>query len=83
MTGGRHDKRRLGLIYIPFPSLPFPSLLGNEYFRYDELPANLERLRAHRDCLAPIITHRYPVSEIQAAFETFLGGETEKVIIEQ
>ncbi len=59
------------------------AVLGSEYFRYDELPANLERLRAHRDYLAPIITHHYPVSEIQTAFETFFGGETGKVIIEQ
>ena len=62
---------------------PEGAVLGSEYFRYDELPANLERLRAHRDYLAPIITHRYPVSEIQAAFETFFGGGTGKVIIDQ
>lgn len=59
------------------------AVLGSEYFRFDELPANLERLRAHRDYLAPIITHRYPVGEIQAAFGKFFGGETGKVIIEQ
>jgi threonine 3-dehydrogenase len=59
------------------------ALLGSEYFRYDELPTNLARLRAHRDYLTPIITHRCPVSEIQTAFETFFGGETGKVIIEQ
>ena len=62
---------------------PERAVLGSEYFRYDELPANLERLRAHRDYLAPIITHRYPAAEIQAAFETFFGGETGKVVIEQ
>jgi len=44
------------------------AVLGSEYFRYDELPANLARL---------------PVGEIQTAFETFFGGETGKVIIEQ
>jgi len=59
------------------------AVLGSEYFRYDELPANLERLRAHRDYLAPIITHRYGTGEIQTAFETFFGGETGKVVIEQ
>lgn len=59
------------------------AVLGSEYFRFDELPANLERLRAHREYLAPIITHRFPVGEIQAAFETFFGGQTGKVIIEQ
>jgi len=59
------------------------AVLGSEYFRFDELPANLERLRAHREYLAPIITHRFPVGEIQAAFGTFFGGQTGKVIIEQ
>ena len=59
------------------------AVLGSEYFRYDELPANLERLRAHQEYLAPIITHRYPVGDIQTAFETFFGGATGKVIIEQ
>lgn len=59
------------------------AVLGSEYFRFDELPANLNRLRAHRDYLAPIITHRYGVGEIQEAFETFFGGETGKVVVEQ
>ena len=59
------------------------AVLGSEYFRFDELPVNLERLRAHRAYLTPIITHRYPVGEIQTAFETFFGGGTGKVVIEQ
>lgn len=59
------------------------AVLGSEYFRMDELPANLERLRAHRGYLAPIITHRFGVGEIQTAFEMFFGGETGKVVIEQ
>ena len=59
------------------------AVLGSEYFRYDELPANLERLRAHREYLVPIITHRFPVGEIQTALETFFGGQTGKVVIEQ
>ena len=29
------------------------AVLGSEYFRFDELPANLERLRAHREYLRP------------------------------
>ena len=62
---------------------PARSIVGSEYFRYDELPENLERLRAHRDYLAQIITHRYPVTDIQTAFETFLQGATGKVVVEQ
>jgi hypothetical protein len=55
-----------------------------EYFRYNELPANLQRLRQHRDYLGQNITHRLGGDRIQEAFQMFfLGGETGKVIIEQ
>jgi threonine dehydrogenase-like Zn-dependent dehydrogenase len=59
------------------------SVVGSEYFRFNELPANLERLKAHRDYLRQIITHRFGVDEIQHAFELFFKGESGKVIIEQ
>lgn len=59
------------------------AVLGSEYFQFNELPANLERLRRHRDYLTQIITHRFGVADIRAAFETFWGGQTGKVIIEQ
>jgi len=59
------------------------AVVGSEYFRLDELPANLERLRAHRAYLGQIITHRFSVDELQRAFETFFAGETGKVIVEQ
>jgi|ERR1700722_4375841 len=63
---------------------PERSIVGSEYFRFDELPANLRRLRAHRAYLNQIITHRLGVDEIQQAFESFFfGGETGKVVIEQ
>lgn len=60
---------------------PERAVLGSEYFRYDELPANLERLRRHREYLRPIITHRFPVTDIQQAFDLFFAGETGKVIV--
>ena len=63
---------------------PEAALLGSEYFRYNELPANLERLRRHKPYLNQIITHRFGVDEIQKAFELFFfPGETGKVIVEQ
>jgi threonine 3-dehydrogenase len=63
---------------------PERSIVGSEYFRYDELPANLRRLRQHRAYLNQIVTHRFGVDKIQGAFEMFfLAGETGKVIIEQ
>jgi threonine 3-dehydrogenase len=63
---------------------PERSIVGSEYFRYNELPANLERLQLHRAYLNQIVTHRMAVDEIQQAFEMFFsGGETGKVLIEQ
>jgi len=63
---------------------PERSIVGSEYFRYNELSANLQRLREHRAYLSQIITHRMGVDQIQQAFEAFLFGcETGKVIIEQ
>lgn len=59
------------------------AILGSEYFCYNELPANVERLRAHLPYLRQIITHRFAVDEIQAAFTLFWQGETGKVVIEQ
>lgn len=61
---------------------PERAVLGSEYFRFDELPANLELLRRHRDYLSQIITHRFPLADIQHAFELFFKGDTGKVIIE-
>jgi threonine 3-dehydrogenase len=62
---------------------PERSISGSEYFRYDELPANLRRLKQHRSHLNQIITHRMDVKDIQHAFELFFQGETGKVVIEQ
>src|SRR5580704_4351911 len=63
---------------------PERSIVGSEYFRYNELPTNLQRLREHRGYLSQIITHRMEVDQIQQAFEAFFfGSETGKIIIEQ
>jgi threonine 3-dehydrogenase len=62
---------------------PERSIVGSEYFRFNELPRNLARLREHRDYLNQIITHRMGVDEIQHAFEMFFQGDTGKVVIEQ
>jgi threonine 3-dehydrogenase len=59
------------------------SIVGSEYFRFNELPANLERLRQHKGYLRQIITHRFGPEQIRHAFELFFGGETGKVVIEQ
>ncbi len=62
---------------------PERAVIGSEYFCYNELPDNLEYLRNHKNYLMQIITHRLPVSDIQYAYELFLGGNTGKVVIEQ
>lgn len=59
------------------------AVLGSEYFQFDELPDNLELLRANREYLAQIIAHRAPVRELQSAFEMFFAGAAGKVVIEQ
>ena len=61
---------------------PERAVLGSEYFRFDELPANLARLQLHRAYLDQIITHRLPLNEIQHGFEIFFAGDTGKVVIE-
>ena len=62
---------------------PERAVLGSEYFRYDEMPANLDLLRAHGDLLSRVITHTFPVEHIGEAFETFLAGRSGKVVVTQ
>jgi threonine 3-dehydrogenase len=62
---------------------PEHAVLGSEYFRFDELRGNLELLRANTDYVSRVITHRFPVEEIDRAFEVFLAGESGKVVVEQ
>lgn len=62
---------------------PERAVLGSEYFRRDELPGNLELLRAHRDLFRQIITHRFGIDELAAAYRLFLSGETGKVVVLQ
>lgn len=59
------------------------TLVGSEYFAYHELAENYALLKANREYLGQIITHRMGVVEIQEAFELFLAGSTGKVVIEQ
>lgn len=59
------------------------AVLGSEYFRYAELEQNLRLLQQHRTRLASIITDRFPLTEVEAAFDAFLGRTTGKVVVEQ
>jgi threonine dehydrogenase-like Zn-dependent dehydrogenase len=62
---------------------PERAVLGSEYFRFDEMPANLDLLLAHRAELAKVITHTFDVADLAEAFETFLTGRSGKVIVTQ
>lgn len=59
------------------------TLIGSEYFAYREMEENYRLLRANREYLGQIITHRFGLNEIQQAFELFWAGSTGKVVIEQ
>lgn len=73
-----------GLCLQVTPSLIAPerAVVGSEYFRYDELPANLELLHEHGDLLGRLITHRLPAEQLPEAFDLFLAGQTGKVVVE-
>jgi threonine 3-dehydrogenase len=58
------------------------AILGSEYFSYNELAGNLELYLANRDYLDQVITHRYPIAELEEAFRVFVGRDTGKVIVE-
>lgn len=62
---------------------PERSVIGSEYFRYDEMEQNLQRLQRHRHLVRRVITHTFPVEEIQHAFDLFFAGQTGKVVITQ
>jgi threonine dehydrogenase-like Zn-dependent dehydrogenase len=58
------------------------TVMGSEYFAFDELKDNAVLLRTHRETLRRIITHRYPVGELQAAADRFFSGACGKVVVE-
>lgn len=62
---------------------PERAVLGSEYFRYDEMPRNLQLLQENRDLISRVITHELPVADLPKAFELFLSGTTGKVVIVQ
>ncbi|UOE46546.1 alcohol dehydrogenase catalytic domain-containing protein [Mucilaginibacter sp. SMC90] len=58
------------------------AILGSEYFSYNELANNLELYLQHRDYLDKIITHTFPIAQLEEAFNTFVNRNTGKVIVE-
>jgi threonine 3-dehydrogenase len=62
---------------------PEHAVLGSEYFRYDELAENLVLLRENYETISRVVTHRFPIEQLDDAFAQFLGGETGKVVVTQ
>lgn len=62
---------------------PERAVLGSEYFPYDSLHANLRLLERHGPMLESIITHRFPVEELVAAWSVFESGDSGKVVVIQ
>lgn len=62
---------------------PEHSVLGSEYFQYQEIAENHPLLLQHLPYLRQIITHRFGIDRIQEAYELFFQGDTGKVVIEQ
>jgi threonine dehydrogenase-like Zn-dependent dehydrogenase len=62
---------------------PEHAVLGSEYFRFDEMAANLTLLERHQDVISRVISHRMPIEQLSEAFELFLSGETGKVVVTQ
>jgi D-arabinose 1-dehydrogenase-like Zn-dependent alcohol dehydrogenase len=62
---------------------PERAVMGSEYFPFSDLATNLDLLLANRKALGAVITHTFPVEQLKTAFETFLTGETGKVVVTQ
>ena len=57
------------------------TLVGAEYFPVGELAANAELVAAGRLDPAPLVTDRFPLVEVQQAYDAFWSGRTGKVVV--
>lgn len=58
------------------------SVLGSEYFMFDDFQKNHMLMQENLGYLQQMITHRFHLDDIQTAFELFFKGNTGKVVIE-
>jgi threonine 3-dehydrogenase len=58
------------------------ALVGSEYFPIAELAANQALLLEGLVDPGPLLTHRFPLEELQAACDAFWSGHTGKVMVE-
>ena len=67
-----------GLEFEQYPDMGSKerSILGSEYFSYNELEGNHQLLKNNQEYLSQIITHKYPIDEIQNAYDHFFSTDS-------
>jgi threonine 3-dehydrogenase len=58
------------------------TLIGSEYFPIADFGATVSLLESGYVDTETMITHRFPLDDIESAFEEFTGGRTGKVLIQ-
>ena len=68
-----------GLEFEQYPDMGGPerSILGSEYFSYNEMEANHELLKNNQEYLSQIITHQYNIEDVQKSYEHFFSPESD------
>jgi len=57
------------------------ALIGSEYFPRSDFGDGVELVGQGRLDPAPLLTHRFGLDEVEAAYDAFLGGATGKVLV--
>ena len=67
-----------GLEFEQYPDMGSKerSILGSEYFSYNELEDNHQLLKNNQEYLSQIITHKYSIDEIQKAYDHFFSSDS-------
>tara|TARA_E500000075_G_scaffold133862_1_gene148898 strand:- start:657 stop:1691 length:1035 start_codon:yes stop_codon:yes gene_type:complete len=68
-----------GLEFEQYPDMGGPerSILGSEYFSYNEMEANHELLKNNQEYLSQIITHEYNIKDVQKSYEHFFSPDSD------
>ena len=68
-----------GLDFEQYPDMGAPerSILGSEYFSYNEMEENHELLKNNQEYLSQIITHQYDIIDIKKSYEHFFSSDSD------
>ena len=68
-----------GLEFEQYPDMGAPerSILGSEYFSYNEMEENHELLKNNQEYLSQIITHQYNINDVQKSYEHFFSPDSD------